>query len=600
MSKLLRALVLGGMTILSTSSCTFLIDVEIDSPTLGAFIDDDGVLVTGHMSLAGLPVVTSVNGVEVAVASDGTFSTEVPFTEGQVFQPLVAEMRYQGALLDRDVVTVVAGASVAEEELAPDSLGVRLTDAGFAAAAPGLADALPVDLAQLVPPGTVMFDDLCVVNGVLVCLVKVDIVISGNPPPSFGELEVGFDPRQDYARIDTTVHDLFVRADVHDSITQLKLCSVNFTAGSAPIQADLELEPDSVDSGRIDANLSGVQVGFMNFATQSDCLLGPAFDLLLPILIGDVEALAVQGFEDFLRDPDAGGPQDSVMADLVEEALDQIDLAGAFSEALAAQVAVAFQAVDEDEQGMTMELATQLSPNVQSPIAADLAASLLVPGPIPPFDALTPSGQPYDLGLCLSATLLNQILKLQIEGGLLAQDLTQIQIFGGTANLTVGLMSLFFPSFKPFFPATPLTVRVRPDLAPALDGRPGPNGELANVELSHLRIEFIFDDAVQLSMAVSARIGIDLEEVEGGLETRVSAPRPESISVNVLTNRVGESEELIHAQIPGTVTFFFPTLAASATTRVALPQLLGLTIDPKEIALEGTCIGVYGDFAAAP
>lgn len=196
--------------------------------------------------------------------------------------------------------------------------------------------------------------------------------------------------------------------------------------------------------------------------------------------------------------------------------------------------------------------------------------------------------------------LLNQILKLQIEGGLLATDLTQVQIFGGTANLTTGLLGLFYPSFKNFPGPTPVTIRVRPDLAPVLDGAPGPNGTLANVEMAHLRIEFVFNDAVQLSLAVSTRIGIDLVEVEGGLETRVGAPNPADVSVVVLSNRVGESEQLLHDTIGGTVAFFFPTLAGNATTRVALPQLLGLTIDPKEVALVGPCIGVFGDFAAAP
>jgi hypothetical protein len=105
-------------------------------------------------------------------------------------------------------------------------------------------------------------------------------------------------------------------------------------------------------------------------------------------------------------------------------ALDELDLAGAFAQALAANVGVSFEAVDEDEQGLTLGLDTRLRPIVQNPNAVDLAASLLVPGPIPAFGPLTPSGEPYDLGLCLSSTLLNQILKLQIEGGLLALDLT--------------------------------------------------------------------------------------------------------------------------------------------------------------------------------
>src|SRR5262245_58894640 len=132
MSKKIRALALVIAAAL-LPSCVFTIDVEIDSPTLGAFVDADSVQVTGHMSLPGVTV--SVNGAEVPVAADGRFQVDVPFAPDQIFQPLVAEMRYNGTLLlDRDVVTVVKGVGVTEDELAPHSLGVRLTEAGFAAA----------------------------------------------------------------------------------------------------------------------------------------------------------------------------------------------------------------------------------------------------------------------------------------------------------------------------------------------------------------------------------------------------------------------------------------------------------------------------------
>ncbi|HEX5064677.1 MAG TPA: hypothetical protein VFY49_01060 [Myxococcota bacterium] len=583
-------------------SCGFDPEVEIDSPVTGAFVSGNSVPMTGHTNLPGQPVIVKVNGVQVAVAPDGTFSANVAFVPDRIVQPVVVEMTYAGIMLDRDVATVFHGTGVVEGELAPDALGVRLTQPGFEAAAAGLAAVLPMDLGELVPPGTKMFDNYCILRGLFgVCLSAVDIIVAGSPAPSFGSLEVSIDPHQDYAVIRTTVNDLFVRADIRDSLTHLKLCSVNFEAGAAPIVANIALEPDPQDPSRIDAALEGVQVGFEDFSTRNVCALGALFDLLLPIVVGDVEDLAVTGFESFLRDPDGpNGPGDSVMADLVEDAFAAIDLPAAFSEALAADVDTSYFAVDEDDEGLTLDLDASLAPQVLDPDAVDLTASLLVPGPIPAFAPLTPGGEPYDIGLCLSSTLMNQVLKLQIEGGLLALDMTEANVFGGPTQLTTDLLGLFFPTLNRFPSGTPLTMRIRPQLPPIVDGRPGPAGELANLELGHLQVDIVVNGQVQLGLVLNLRMGIDLAMGDGALVTQVRPPSTANISVAIVENAIGESEQRIQNLMPGLMAFFFPSFAAEAQQTVELPKLLGLSLEPKEVKLVGTCIGVFGDFAAAP
>ena len=583
------------------TSCVFDPEVEIDSPVIGAFVTGAGVQMTGHTNLPGQPVVVRVNGAQVPVAADGSFSANVAFVPDRIVQTVVAEMTYAGIVLDRDVATVLRGVGVLEGEQAPDALGVRLTQPGFEAAAEGLAAALPMDLGELVPPGTRMFDDLCILRGLFGhCLAAVDIVVSGSPPPSFGALEVVIDPHQDFAVIHTTVHDLFVRADVRDSLTNLKLCSVNFQAGAAPIVANIALEPDPQDPSRIDADLEGVQVGFQDFDTENVCALGFLFDLAMPILIGDIEGLAVTGFESFLHDPDGAGGEDSVMADLVEDAFAAIDLAAAFGDALAADVDTSYFAVDEDDEGLTLELDTALAPIVQHPDAVDLSASLLVPGPIPAFGPLTPNGEPYDLGLCLSSTLMNQVLKLQIEGGLLAVDMTEANVFGGQTQLTTDLLGIFFPTLNRFPTGTPITMRIRPQLPPIVDGRPGPAGELANLELGHLQVDFVVNGNVQIGLVINLRMGIDLTLADTALVTQVRPPKTANIGVAIVENPIGESEQRIHQLMPGLMAFFFPSFSAEAAQTVELPELLGLSLHPKEVVLAGTCIGVYGDFLTAP
>ncbi|MGH0031525.1 MAG: hypothetical protein ACQGVC_17165 [Myxococcota bacterium] len=578
--------------------------VDVFTPAFGEFVDAGSVHVTG--ALRGLPVipeiVTRVDGAVVAVAPDGSFAVDVALDTAQVVQPVVVETRIYGLLIQRVVVPVVRGVPIAEDDFAPGGLGVRLTRDGLDAAGPGFAALLPVDLSELVPPGTVMFQDYCIVELLWHCVSSIDVVISAAPPPSFTNLDFAIDPHQDFARIDTRVEGMFVRADIFGSgiAPGLPLCSVNFTADAAPISADVELEPDSAEDYRIDAQLLSVDVGFEGFAYQNDCALGFLFDLLLPVLVGDVQQLAMQGFIDFMSDPDGPGPQDSILADLVEDTFAQVDIAGAFSDGLGADVGLAFDFVGEDDDGLTLELDTRVRPVVQSPDAVDLLASLHVPGTIPDFGALTPGGNPYDLGLCLSNTLLNQILKIQIEGGLLAIDVTEIEFFGDLVKLDAGLLGLFFEAFRKFPPGRQVVARVRPQLAPILVGDAGPAGELAAIDMAHMTIDFLVNDALQLSLAVYVRTGFDLEPGVGTLGTVVSQPAAEDVTVYVLDNPIGESETTIQLIVPAFTTILFPSLAEAAAITVDLPELLGLEIEAHEIERVGDCIAVYGDFDTGP
>ena len=47
--------------------------------------------------------------------------------------------------------------------------------------------------------------------------------------------------------------------------------------------------------------------------------------------------------------------------------------------------------------------------------APDLLASLHVPNPFPSFLATTPGGLPYELGICISTSAFNQLLRAQSE-----------------------------------------------------------------------------------------------------------------------------------------------------------------------------------------
>ncbi len=143
-------------------------------------------------------------------------------------------------------------------------------------------------------------------------------------------------------------------------------------------------------------------------------------------------------------------------------------------------------------------------------------------------------------------------------------------------------------------------MRIRPQLPPIVDGRPGPAGELANLELGHLQVDIVVNGQVQLGLVLNLRMGIDLAMGDGALVTQVRPPSTANISVAIVENAIGESEQRIQNLMPGLMAFFFPSFAAEAQQTVELPKLLGLSLEPKEVKLVGTCIGVFGDFAAAP
>jgi hypothetical protein len=97
-----------------------------------------------------------------------------------------------------------------------------------------------------------------------------------------------------------------------------------------------------------------------------------------------------------------------------------------------------------------------------------------------------------------------------------------------------------------------------------------------------------------------AQVGLDLVAAPGELQTIVRAPDVDAVDFVVVDNTIREDPERLDLVIPSVVVMFFDALAAESATSVALPDLLGSSIDAKEVALVGTCIGVYGDFIPTP
>ena len=157
--------------------------------------------------------------------------------------------------------------------------------------------------------------------------------------------------------------------------------------------------------------------------------------------IGDLQGLFEGSLEDFLNTEDANG--NTPIAGAIETALEGIEIAGPSGDGLGVVLDTPMTAALEDPVGITFKINAAASASLPDPEAPDLTASYDVPETFPTFGANTPHGVPFGLGITLSTSAFNQLLRAQIESGLLRTELQQIDLGGGPITLTTGLLAGF-------------------------------------------------------------------------------------------------------------------------------------------------------------
>lgn len=308
------------------------------------------------------------------------------------------------------------------------------------------------------------------------------------------------------------------------------------------------------------------------------------------------------GLRDFLVDPDgiADGPDDdAAIAGLVQGALSELSIAGAIGSGLGVLLEAPIFDVFEDNIGITLDSDTRVSADPNNPPA--------IPGPtllrsysksetFPPFGQFTPvQGLSYDVALCVSTTMFNQLLRQQIENGLLITDLTELS----GQPLTAGFLGLLVPEFFTLPPGTPMAIKVRPTLAPFITGGTGPSGELADLRIPHLIVQIVENlnqpnEIIWLELAIDARAGFDLQidQVNDLLVPVFGLPQPENIVVVALQNPLGTDETAL-AQ---TIAIVFGPLVGGlgdAFGGIPLPELLGLQPVGVEVSKNGQFMSVF-------
>ncbi len=580
--------------------------IVIATPVQGSFHTTPSVLVQGVVLNVDPAVIADVrvNGASVLPLSGSMFSTTIPLDSIAGVNAIVAEVIGTSGTVLRDRVTVLAGDSIVDGDFSAESIALRLTEPGLDEIEPQVKSLVTVDPATLVPPGTLIIDNFCYADTFLGCVGRVDATISGSPPPSISDFGIDIDPMAGFVAGDITLFDLFFRADVV-AVTGIGFsCTLDVEASSSFIPGDYVLAPDSVDPSLVDVTqLGNVAVSFGNFSDDTDCagFLGFIVEFFIGLFISDLQNDFVRpGLEDFLNevDPDGNTP----IAAALEVALNAVEIAGPIGEAIGVNLEAPLFAVTQDDDGVTLGSDARITASMPDPNAVDLPASYHIPQPFPTFGTLAPNGLPYDLGMCISGSAFNQLLKAEVESGLLIASVTELDLGGGPLTLTAGLLALLLPSFAVLDPGELLQIDVRPTTAPFITGDPGPAGELATLRMGHLSITVVpvADPSVVLAqLAVDGVLGLDADFVGGELVFQVSPPGTADIDYTIVENPLHVDEALVAALLPQLVSVAIPALGDSLGS-FPLPDFLGLSLSLVDVDRNGEFISLFLDLSPTP
>ena len=586
-------------------------EVFIDSPANGIFTTAGSVVVTGHVTgkLGHVQSLTVAGDSVLPLAPDRTFSTTVVFEPGSIVYGIEAELTRINQTKDRARITVMIGESIADGDLSPMGLGMRLDDSGLDAVEPTISSLVDLDLATLLPVGTLVIDNFCVADSIFGCLGRADVLVD-NPPPSISGFGIAIDSQTNFVDGDIDVNDMQIDlfVDGFSGLAALIDCGLRVSAATTNIDGDYGLQPDPIDASNIDVNQNGAVTVFFNGFSQQftwGICNFPLIGDLIQAIVGDLQPTVVDGLEDFLADPDGGGPADSPVADAVETALAGIEIAGPIGQAIGVNLEAPLFDVFEDVDGITLDSDARVTASAPDPQAVDLLASYHVDETFPIYGPSTPvGGLPYGLGLSISSSAFNQLLKSEIESGLLRATLTEVDLDGpgGSAPIpiTAGFLALFIPQFGTLPPTTPLTLVIEPRLAPVVTGSDGPFGELAEMLIPHLiaRIPNPSSATPYVEFVIDVTVGLQIDFVAGQLQFLLGTFDTNFIAVSITENSINASETQLRNVVLTLAPLLFPSLADSLGT-FPLPDFLGLQLSLVEIGKLGEYMSLFVNLTPA-
>ncbi len=602
------ATLIAGLSLLTVAGCgDGPARVIIFSPLQGTFTTASSVLVQGALVDVNLDAVADVqvNGVSVMpLTGDGLFSVTVPLDPGTIEQPITAEVIGESGGILRDRIMVLYGDSVADGDFSPEGIALRLTEAGLDELEPLVTGLVPLDLATLVPPGSLVIDNYCYQDSIFGCLGRVDATISGSPAPSLSGFDVAMDSMTDFVAGDVTLFDLFFKVDVF-AVTGIGFtCHIDVNAATTLILGDYSLSPLAADPEQVDvAQIGGVAVQFGSFSDSTDCdgFFGFIVEAFIGLVISDLQNDFVKpGLEDFLNTPDLAG--NTPVAGAIEGALAAVEIAGPIGTAFGVDLEAPLFTVLEDPGGVTLGSDARITSTFPDPSAPDLIASYDFPQTFPSFGPLAPNGLAYELAVSISTSTFNQLLRAEVEGGLLASTITEFDFGLGLQPITAGLLAILLPPFAALDPAELLQFDIRPAAAPIFSGDLGPAGELATVHLPHLQLLLVpasDPSTVLLAGSIDVIVGVEPSYGIDGLVFDVTPPLPANLTVTLLQNPLYIDVATLDVLLPNLVGLAVPLIADSLGS-FPLPDFFGLQLSAVDIARSGDYIGLYFDLSPVP
>jgi hypothetical protein len=607
-----------GCSLLVLVTCGPTPTITITSPANGTFTTASSTTISGTINVGPSDYHVDVNGTPVTVAPDKTWSVTLPLVAASIVNPFVATLarNSDGAVVSRDRIVVQVGDSIADGAYSPGGVGLRINDTGLDQIEPLIKSNVNLDLATLLPVGTVLINNQCFVDGgFLGCLGRATVVVA-SPPPTISDFSFNADSQAGYVYGDVTVDNVRVDVQINGS-GLVPSCGLRLTAATTDLPANYTLQPDATDPRNIDVNLiSGPTVSFSGFSQTytSGVCDAPIIGDIIQLFIGSVENDVKTGLQSFLADPDGAGPLDSPLADAFESALAGVSIAGPVGDALQVNLDAPLFGVTEDVDGITLgsDVRVTSSPGTgpgqcQPPEGApDLTASYNVSEAFPTFGATTPvNGLPYQMALAISTSAFNQLLKAQIECGLLRLELTEFDFGGGPVPLTAGTLALLIPEFSHFDPSLPMKIVLTPTLAPFLTGNSGPGGELGELRVGNYQIEVDGTNSggsfLALSGAMDFRAGLDMsfDDATGSLAVGIGSVAPADVTVSILKNPVHTNEAQLQVVLPSLIAFILPQLGQSLGS-FPLPSFLGLDLQGVEVSRTGQFYSLYANLVQGP
>jgi hypothetical protein len=581
----------------------------IDSPGDGTIVPAGSMAVSGKIPFT-LGGTLTVDGATVPYDEEGNWTADVAVSGYGTTQVVEAVYTEPNGAVHRQRQAVLVGPSLPEGQYSQNGVGMRFNNSALTNLGPVINDLAgsSFDISGLILSRDPLIDTT--LSGIRVRGKAYEAGAGG--------VTLGVASAADGVRVNVSIADLYLGLDL--DLGLLGDCKLDVVVPSTSINARFDLKPAAGSEANVDVNMVG-SPAVTTAAVQYEFISGVC-DPNTPIIGAIVNALAGSsipstigdGFSTQLADPDGNGPLDSPIADAIETALAEISIAGSVGDAVQARLDAPFTSITETATGIEFRAnadfanvyGTGPGECIPAPGSPQIGSTFDTPGSYPTLAATTPTGQPYGLGLVISHSAFNQLLGAMTGCGLLNQDLTEIDLGGTLLPINSSVLAAIIPAFGSALPAgTPMLIRVDPAYSPFLDGDAGPSGEMAELTLADLRIQFIEPkaggDVTWLTLAVDAPLGIDMgyDAVAGALAPTITPPPDGTVAVRVLDNAVGADEPTVETLFAG----LFPTFVSGLSDSFAafpLPSFLGLQLNVSEIARQGNNFVLYANLDLAP